>query len=235
MINEANEQYKLKHKIINQTLAFFKNMYNLKIIHPTETYNYSSKNLPLDQGNVVGLAKRRRPEDRGKPYSLPSFNMLFVRQLFPSIYGNPLNMFLHYLKSFCKADMSSIGIVGLSRNEKFNIFGVQPYIPLFHKYGILTDNILMRTDYQKAYKDGAGDGWWRSKNDVNNQWESISIYVKLQPNSNIKNYLNRNKWLEICESSNAYDNTEFGSVSAWFGAGMERILYHFFNVSIKWS
>jgi hypothetical protein len=171
-----NQEVKTK-KIINQTLTFFKNKYNFKITYPTETFISTVKNFPMEMGSVVCLAKVAREEDRGRLYSLPLFNMLFVRQIYPSIYGNPLKMFLHYLKDFCKADMSSIGIVGLSRNKNFNIFGVQPYLPLFHTYGILNDNILIRTEYHKAYQAGDGNGWWRNK-DSNIQGESISIYVR---------------------------------------------------------
>ena len=232
MIKQNNQ----KNRIINQTLAFFKNNYNLKIMHLTETFDYAVKNMSsIDNGNLVCLAKISRPNDKGKPYSLPLFKMLIVRQMYPSIYGNPLNMFLHYLKSFCKADMASIGIVGLSRNVNFNIFGVQPYLPLFQTYGILTDNILIRTDYQNAYQDGIGDGWWRYKNSSSGQWESICIYLKLKSNTNIKNYSNRDEWLELCEVSANDNSIEFGENGAGFGAGMERILYHFFNIPIKWS
>jgi hypothetical protein len=133
MIKQNNQE---EQKIIKQTLEFFKKNYNLTICHPTTTFDYYVKNISaqIDTGNVVCLANTSRKEDKGKPYSLTLFRMLIVRQLFPSIYGNPLNMFLHYLKDFCKADMSSIGIVGLSRNVSFNIFGIQPYLQLFHKY-----------------------------------------------------------------------------------------------------
>ena len=213
-----------RQKIRRNALRFL----NKKCKHPIITFpqnkefNYSiTKQDITDLGYYEGcvIATTFRNEDLNKKYNLKLFNMLAV---FGSTDNNIKTVF-KFLKYFCKADLTKIGVVSIPTKNKLGITGIESYLNIFYKYGIQKQNILIRKDVEEAFKAGDGDGYWINKNKPKYQGSSFSVYVPLQDCADIKNYSQTKEWLEVAEVgiSGTFDD---------IGIGMERIESHFFGI-----
>ena len=130
---------------------------------------------------------------------------------------------MEYLKRFCKADMSTLGIVSITNKNKLGVPGIEQHLRKFYKYGIQKQNILIRKDVEEAVTAGEGDGYWRHIIKTNVEGSSFSIYVPLKDGADIKNYKNKEEWLEVAECGIEPSFNEFGF-------GMERIEFLFFGI-----
>lgn len=207
-----------RKEVRDKSLQYFKNNFGLKIINTNKIFNYSPEPVDFSDPDVVSIVSVKRDENKDNVYNLPVFHMLHIKV---NNSNSNIILFMSYLKSFCKADMSKLGIVSITNNNTLGLQGIEPYIPLFIKYGIVKQNIMIRTDVEYAHKTGEGDGYWRHPNNQSTQMETISIYYPLRYNSNIKNYTNKDEWLELGEAGLNYDDGDFG---------MERIEYAFFSI-----
>jgi hypothetical protein len=208
------------NNIIENSLDFFNHNFHLKIQYPNQIFNYTVPDYKLiADESFVCLTEIRRPDDKGKKYSLPKFRNIGLVNLNPKINGCNANILLSYIKNFCHAKMEDIGIVGLSQIKELNITGVEPYLELFASYGIKKENIHIRNDIQNAFNLGNSDGWIKYPTIPPVSHETMSVYVKLKKNSKIKNYENNEEWLRLYSFS-----SKFGAI------GMERILYYYFNI-----
>ena len=141
-----------------------------------------------------------------------------------SIYSNNINSStviesMEYLKRFCKADMSTIGIVSITNQNKLGIPGIEPLVPKFKKYGIQEKNILIQTDVEEVVRKGEGGGFWRHLIKTNVEGPSFSIHAPLKYGADIKNYENKEEWLEV--GIEPFDD---------FGFGFERLEFLFFGL-----
>lgn len=223
---------KQRQKIRRNALRFLNKKCKLQTIQFPENkvFDYSvTKQDIIDVGYSEGclIAKTlRKNEDLNNKYNLRLFNMLDV---FGST-DNNIKTFFKILKHFCKADMSTLGIVSITNKNKLGIAGIEPYLSKFYKYGIKKQNILIRKDVEKAVKAGDGDGYWVNKNNPKYQGSSFSVYVPLIHDTNIKNYTQKKEWLEVAEVGigGTFDD-KGGDTRHLFGIGMERIELYFFG------
>jgi len=119
--------------------------------------------------------------------------------------------------------MGSIGIVSITEKTSLGITGIEPSLHILYKYGIKKHNILIRKDVEKAFKAGDGDGYWVNKIKPKYQGLSFSIHVPLKDSADIKNYTQKNEWLEVAEVG-------IGGTFDDSGIGMERIELLFFGL-----
>ena len=226
MYTQAAIKYieKQRQKIRHKSLQFFNKKFKFPIlIFPkNKVFNYSSvyKDV-LDLGKSKGcfVAKFSRVnEDPINKYNLKLFHAL-------TIYSNSSNVVepMEYLKRFCKADMSTLGIVSITNKNKLGVPGIEQHLRKFYKYGIQKQNILIRKDVEEAVTAGEGDGYWRHIIKTNVEGSSFSIYVPLKDGADIKNYKNKEEWLEVAECGIEPSFNEFGF-------GMERIEFLFFGI-----
>jgi hypothetical protein len=215
---------KQRQKIRRNALRFLnKNCKHPILVFPkNKVFNYSITkqditDLGYSEGCVIATTLRNN-EDLNKKYNLNVFNMLVS---FSSI-DNNIKTFFKFLKDFCKADMSTLGIVSITNKNKLGIAGIEPYLSKFYKYGIKKQNILIRKDVEEAFKAGDGDGYWVNKIKPKYQGSSFSVYVPLKDCADIKNYSQTKEWLEVgeCGIKGTFDDV---------GIGMERIEFYFFG------
>lgn len=220
VVNNIKDEIK-KQQIRSESLTFFSEKCNLPIIYSSKLFQYAPDDYEFDNKNYCIIGTTIRTENNCDKYNLPIFNMLVVSSANPYNYVDPI---FTYLKDYCKADMSKIGIVSITENNNLGLVGLEPYKKILNKYGIIDKNILIRQDVQTARDEGYGDGYWKSPNKLDNQFETFSIQFPLKDNADISNYCNKNEWLELGESSFPSKN------NAGFGIGMERIEYCFFGI-----
>ena len=216
---------KQRQKIRRESLRFLNKKCKLQIIQFPENkvFDYSPDkgdilNLGISKGCFLAKTLRKN-EDLNKKYNLRSFNMLTI---FASKRHN-INICLTFLKYFCKAEMSRVGIVSITKDNNLCIRGLEPYVDIFYKYGIQKHNILIRKDVEKAVKAGDGDGYWVNKDKPKYQGHSFSVHVPLKDCADIKNYTSRKEWLEVAEVG-------IGGKFDDLGFGMERVEFYFFGI-----
>jgi len=218
---------KQRNKIRHKSLEFLKKNCKVPIIvfPKKKVFKYSITNRDIreigyNEGCVIAKTLREN-EDLNKKYNLKLFNMLSV---FSSTKNN-IKVCLEYLKYFCKADMSKIGIVSITNKNNLGITGIEPYLEYFYEYGIQKQNILIRKDVEEAFKAGNGDGYWKNSNEPNYKGSSFSIHVPLNECGDIRNYSQNKEWLEVAECGIDKSN-RFNDI----GFGMERIELLFFGI-----
>ena len=222
-----NRIEKQRQKIRHDALQFLNKKRKLQIIDFPENkvFDYSPhKDDLLDLGKSKGvfIAKNlRKNEDLNKKYNLRVFHIL---SFYDSKRRN-ISTCLTFLKYFCKAEMGRIGIVSITNDNKLGIPGIEPYLDIFYKYGIQEHNILIRKNVEKAFKAGDGDGYWMNKSKPKYQGPTFSIHVPLKYGADIKNYENKEEWLEVAECGIG------GNIEGGFDFGMERIELYFFGVA----
>ncbi len=216
---------KQRRKIRRESLQFFNKKLKLPILAfpKNKVFEYSTIYQDvLDLGKSKGgfIAKlSRENEDPNNKYNLKLFNVLSI------YYNNSSSSVvkpMKYLKRFCKADMNKIGIVSITEKNKLGVPGIEPLVPEFKKYGIQKKNILIRKDVEEAVRKGEGDGYWRDLVKTNVEGPTFSIHVPLKYGADIKNYENKEEWLEVAECGiEPFDD---------FGFGMERVELLFFGL-----
>jgi len=212
-------------EVREKSLHYFKNEFGLQIVPMDGIVDYCPSPNDYSIPNSISIATCKRNEHKEYKYNLPIFHMLYAQ-----INNNNIVPFLSYLKYFCKADMSKLGIVSITNNNELGLQGIEPYIPIFNEYGIINQNILIRQDVDAAYEIGSGDGYWRNPYMPSHRYETFSVYYPLtnnsnsNSNSNIVNYADQNKWLELGEG--CFPNKNING----FGIGMERIEYVYFSI-----
>lgn len=174
------------------------------------------------------IANIARNEDLENKYNLRHFHMLYVCNLKTNDVklGSNIGLSMEYLRYFCKADMSKIGIVSITNNNNLKIPGIEPFVPELLKYGIQKQNILIRTDVEEVVRKGEGDGFWRHLIDYNLEGPSYSVQFPLTTDADIKDYNNKNLWLELAECGLGDSTNSFKSVAF----GVERIEYAMFGL-----
>ena len=222
LYNKHNESIMTREDIRESSLQFFKNNFGLQIVPTPGIGNYSPNPNDYNIPNLVTLATVKRNEPTELKYNLPTFHMLAVF----TNKDNSITMLMSYFKYFCKADMSKMGIVSITNNNKLGLPGIEPHIPILNENGILNKNILIRKDVEVAYENGSGDGYWRNPYVPSSAYATFSILYPLKNNSYIANYKDPNEWLEIGES--AFPTKNKGEFDA--GLGMERIEHVFFSI-----
>ncbi len=160
-------------------------------------YLYST--VLVQDKNEIMIQPIKRIEDKHStnPLTLEKFNMVSV-SINKRDMKKTLDLFLNFLKNYCKLDMKKIGCVSAKKSSMYNIEGIEKYIGLLEKYGIEKKNILARNP-REAFIEGKGDGYWIYPGFEKFQGWTISFYFKLGVNSNISTYHNYNTWIEIAE------------------------------------
>jgi len=218
---------KKRQKIRRESLQFFQKKFKLPTIAfpKNKVFNYATKYQDvLDSGKNKGafIGKViREDEDLTSKYNLRIFSLLAFYFNSSNDNYDSVTVSMKFLKHFCKADMSKIGIVSITNNNNLKIPGIEPYIPDFLKYGIDENNILVRTDVEDAIEKGEGDGYWAFPNFPNIKGSTFSIHVQLKDSADIKNYKNREEWLEVAECGIGYNDS---------GIGLDRIEFIFYGL-----
>ena len=220
LYNKHNESIMTREDIRESSLQFFKNNFRLQIVPTPGIVNYSPFPNDYNIPNLVTLATCKRNEPTELKYNLPIFHMLAVL----TNKDNSITILMSYFKYFCKADMSKMGIVSITNNNKLGLPGIEPHIPILNENGILNKNILIRKDVEVAYENGSGDGYWRNPYVPSSAYASFSIHYPLKNNSYIANYKDPTEWLEIGEYLTLTKNNK------GFGIGIERIEHVFFSI-----
>jgi hypothetical protein len=226
---------KKRRKIRCDSLQFFNKKYSLPIIQfPNNIiidYSPSIQEIvKYGNGNKVGcfvVKVERKEEDLANKYNLQFFHMLYVFNIKTNdvTMGSNIRLSMEYLRDFCKADMGSIGIVSITDKHKLGIPGIEQFIPTFLKYGIQENNILIRKDVEEAFNNGNGDGYWRTRRKDNKlEGATYSIQFPLIADADIKDYNNKNIWLELAECGLGDSTSIFKS----FAFVLERIEYAIF-------
>jgi hypothetical protein len=228
---------KKRRKIRCDSLQFFNKKYSLPIIQfPNNIiidYSPSIQEIvKYGNGNKVGcfvVKVERKEEDLANKYNLQFFHMLYVFNIKTNdvTMGSNIRLSMEYLRDFCKADMGSIGIVSITDKHKLGIPGIEQFIPTFLKYGIKVKNIMIRQEVEEAFKNGTGDGYWRTRQKDNKlEGATYSIQFPLIADADIKDYNNKNIWLELAECGLGDSTSIFKS----FAFGLERIEYAIFGL-----
>lgn len=221
-----NNSIMTREDVRDHSLQFFKTNVGLQIVPTSVIVNYSPAPSDYNIQTFVTLATVKRNEYMELKYNLPIFTMLYLKTN-----KHAISVLMSYFKSFCKADMSKLGIVSITDNNELGLPGIEPHISLLNEYGILTKNILIRKDVEVAYENGSGDGYWRSPYAPYHGCSTFSVMYPLTNNSYIANYKNPTEWLEIGECGLPLKSERAGSsFGAGFGLGMERIEYVFFSI-----
>jgi len=224
---------KKRQKIRRESLQFFQKKFKLPTIEipKNKIFNYSVSyddilNLGRPKGGAFIGTVIRENEDLTSKYNLRKFNIMYCYS------SNVFKLPIEYLKRFCKADMSKIGIVSITNNNNLRIPGIEPYIPDFLKYGIDENNILVRTDVEDAFEKGDGDGYWRNRflDNNDNEGSTFSIHVKLKGSADIKNYKNREEWVEVAECSIVDSSSSSNIIYNLSAIGTERIELIFYGL-----
>lgn len=228
---------KKKRKIRCDSLQFFNKKFHLPIILIPNSIiiDYSpslSDIIQYGNGNKVGcfVAKvERKEEDLANKYNLQFFHMLYGFNIKTNdvIMGSNIRLSMEYLRDFCKADMGSIGIVSITDKNKLGIPGIEQFIPTFLIYGIKVKNIMIRYDVEEAFIAGTGDGYWRTqRKDTKLEGTTYSVQFPLIVDADIKDYHDKNKWVELAECGLGDSTNSFKSVAF----GLERIEYAMFGL-----
>jgi len=223
---------KKRQKIRRESLQFFKKNFKLPIleIQNNKVFEYSTIYQDvLDLGKSKGcfIAKfSRENEDPNNKYNLKLFHVLSIYSVSVSN-GNVVKWSMEYLKRFCKADMSTIGIVSITEKNKLGVPGIEPLVPEFKKYGIQEKNILIQTNVEEVVRKGEGGGFWRHLIKTNVEGPTFSIHVPLKYGADIKNYENKEEWLEVAECGIEPFND--------FGFGLERVELLFFGLPYPYN
>ena len=224
-----NNSIMTREDVRDHSLQFFKTNVALQIVPTSGIVNYSPAPSDYNIQTFVTLATVKRNEYMELKYNLPIFTMLYLKT--NKTNKHAISVLMSYFKSFCKADMSKLGIVSITDNNELGLPGIEPRISLLNEYGILTKNILIRKDVEVAYENGSGDGYWRSPYAPYHGCSTFSVMYPLKNNSYIANYKNPTEWLEIGECGLPLKSERAGSsFGAGFGLGMERIEYVFFSI-----
>ena len=133
------------------------------------------------------------------PFNLNKFSMVSVRLNIKNM-KKIINITMRFLQNICKIDITKLGCVSISENNSYGYQGIESFIPQLKSWGISENNILIR-DADEAVAQGSGDGFWRDPDpDFSNyQYWTITLYYQLANNSNISDYTDYTKWVEIGE------------------------------------
>jgi hypothetical protein len=198
---------------------FYSRENNYFCYSPTDLYY--DKDLPNKKYITFQPCSRVEDFCSLNKYHLSSFTILVI---YDEING--MRTYLSFLRDFCGADFNRIGIVSIGKSENYT--GIEIYIPILLEYGVLPQNILIRSVDEAKYTR-RGDGLWSSPGIPYRYFFSIGLFYKINEKDDdvIQDFNDIEKWIEIGEMVQNSNNSN----SLGVGYGLERINYIFFNKS----
>lgn len=157
-------------------------------------YLYSTTIIQNKRTIIIQPIIRISDYNSSNPFNLNKFSIVSVKLNVKNM-KKTINIIMRFLKNICK-----IGCVSLSENNNYGFQGIEKFIPQLVNWGVSQNNILIR-DAEQAVLEASGDGFWKDPDPKfsNYQYWTITLFYQLSDNSNISDYKDYNKWVELGE------------------------------------